>query len=70
MRLNNLTLSISNLWDEFGRVDSPLLGAALNTLFIIAGVLAYEMIGGLIGAAGIVLAILSAIAILLWVMRG
>lgn len=44
MAFENLKLSISNLWDEFGATDRPVLGVVINLSLAIVGLIAFELV--------------------------
>lgn len=68
-KMNQLKYSITNLWDEFGRADSPLIGFLVNGLMIALGIGVYVALSGLAAYVGAVFAILNGLAILKWVLK-
>lgn len=65
----NLRVSITNLWDEFGRADSPIVGFGLNTLLALVGVSVYLAFTGWVSYVGGVWAILHVLSIIKWVFK-
>jgi len=63
-KLNKLTYSITNLWEDFGRTDSLLLGTVVNVALGALGLAVYIAADGLVAFAGAVWAILCGLAIL------
>ncbi len=67
MDLSNLTLSISNLIDEFGTTESPLVALLINTALAAVGVAAAIVADGWVAYLGIVWAIINLSGIVKWV---
>lgn len=67
-RLNDLQLSLSNLFEDFGSA-TPGLATVINLGFAAFGGLVYWLTTGVIAYAGLVLAIMSILAILKWVVQ-
>lgn len=62
-KLNKLTYSIGNLWEDFGQSDSLLLATAVNVALGALGLAVYLVADGIVAFAGAVWAILHALAI-------
>jgi len=67
-KLNQLQYSISNLWDEFGNVDSVGVGLVVNLGLALIGVVIYWQTTGLVAVAGAIWAILNLLGIIKWVL--
>lgn len=65
--LDDLRLSIANLWDSFGSSDNILLATGINAVFIALGAAVWYLTTGFLAFAGAVFAIISALGILKWV---
>jgi len=66
---DRLTQSISNLWAEFGTVDSVSLGLVVNLGLALIGVVIWWQTTGLVAFAGAVWAILNLAGIIKWVLK-
>lgn len=67
--LDDLQLSISNLWSEFGTTENILAGLAINIGLALVGVAVWYTSSGWISFAGAVWAILNVLGIVSWVMN-
>lgn len=67
--LDDLQLSVSNLWSEFGSTDNILAGLAINLSLALVGVLVWYTTTGWLSFAGAVWAILNVLGIVSWVMQ-
>ena len=65
--LDQLTTSVSNLWDEFGGTDNPLLGLGINLALALVGVGIWYVTTGWASYAGAVWAIINLSGIIAWV---
>lgn len=65
--LDDLRLSIANLWDSFGSSDNILLATGINAVCIALGAAVWYLTTGVLAFAGAVFAIISALGILKWV---
>lgn len=70
MRLQNLKISVSNLIDEFGQADNPLIGLAVNGLCAAIGVGVWWYFEGAIAFLGVVFAALCLAPVVAWVIHG
>lgn len=67
--LSDLTLSISNLWEEFGQTDSPLIGLLVNGGLAATGVAIALAADGWVTYLGVVWAIINLSGIIKWVFQ-
>lgn len=67
--LDDLQLSITNLWDEFGSTDSPLFGLVVNGGLAMLGVVVWWATTGWVSFSAGVWAILNLLGIISWVFR-
>jgi len=65
-KIGGLVYSITNLWDDFGSTDRPLLGLVINLGVAAIGVVVYLSTSGLVAYAGAFIAILSVLAVIRW----
>jgi len=68
-KLDKLTYSITNLWDEIGRTDNILFGLVVNVGLALLGVAIYVGTSGILSFLGAAWAMLNALGILRWVMQ-
>lgn len=68
-RLARLQYSITNLWDQFGNVDSIQLGIVINVGVGLLGLLLYALTDGWLAVAGIAWFVLNVFPVLRWVMQ-